>query len=87
MLANKFTESHKFVEGFLYEEHLRNYIYKDIFKKTGLSFDDYIDKPRYEIQLINKVIDNTDSEKAKLNQDIVNNLTGEANKAKKNTTS
>lgn len=87
MLANKFTEAHKFTDGFIYEEHLRNFIYKDIGKKLGMSFDDYINRPRYEIQNINKVIDHLDAEKAKINQSLVDSLSGEVGKNKKDTSS
>lgn len=87
MAGNKFTSKSKFIDGFIYEGRLRNYIYKDIYKHTGMSFDDYLARPRYEIDLIDRVVEQVGKERAKKNQELLDTLSNDANKAKENSTS
>lgn len=87
MAANKFTDKHKFIDGFILEGHLRNFIYKDISKMTGMSFDDYLARPRYEIELINSVVESVAKEKAKNNQQLLDGLKSEVVKSKMDPTS
>lgn len=83
MAANMFTEKNKFLDGHLYEGRLRNFVYKDIHKLTGMSFDDYISRPRYEIELIDRVVEQIGKERSKQNQQVLDKLTTETGKAKK----
>jgi len=87
MAGNKFTDKHKFIDGFIYEGRLRNFIYKDIYKITGISFDDYLARPRYEIDLIDRIVEQVGKERSKKNQDLLNTLSNETSKAKLDPTS
>lgn len=87
MAGNKFTDKHKFTDGYLFEGRLRNYIYKDILKMTGITFDDYLARPRYEIELIDSVVEKVAKEKAKSNQQLLDNLKTEVGKSKMDPTS
>lgn len=53
----------------MYDNYLKIYIFNDIYKKTGLTFDDYLNRPRYEIEAINKIVMETNKEKMKANED------------------
>lgn len=79
------NESERFVSGFIYEGHLRNFLYRDIHKKLGMSFDEYINRPRYEIDLLNKVVGDIDSLKAKSNQNLLDELERNKQQGKKET--
>lgn len=79
MAANKFTEKSKFLDGFIFEGRLRNFIYKDISKVTGMSFDDYLCRPRYEIELIDSIVEQIGKERAKQNQQLLDDLEKQKN--------
>lgn len=48
-----------------------------------MSFDEFIDRPRYEIEMILKVVDNMDQKKNAVNENLLNELANEANAGKK----
>lgn len=56
---------------------------KDLGKKLNMSFDEFINRPRYEIELILKVVDELDKKKNAINENLLNNLANEANSGKK----
>lgn len=82
LVSSRINPAEKFVDGFLYEGHLRNFLYRDIHKKLGITFDDYINRSRYEIDLINKIIEETDSVKAKTNETVLAELSKNKDQAK-----
>lgn len=51
-----FKEAQEHTEKFLLEGHLRQYLYGRIGDTLRISFDDYINRPRYELSVINKVV-------------------------------
>jgi len=64
----------KYLNDYLFDSYLTVFIYKDIGKKLNISFDDFINRPRYEIMNIISVIDETDKLKEKITDTNLNDL-------------
>lgn len=60
------------------------YIYREINKYLGITFDDFISRPRYEIKLILKNINKFLDKKNKLTSEIMENITKENSKITQN---
>lgn len=78
----KFNECEGFHRNFIYESHLRNFIMKDLGKKLNMSFDEFINRPRYEIDIMLEVADSLDRKKNEINNTVLNNLANEVNSNK-----
>lgn len=78
----KMNECEGFTRNFLYEGHLRTFIMKDLGKKLGMSFDDFISRPRYEIELMLQVVDDLDKKKNAVNETLLQDLADGANAGK-----
>lgn len=63
-----------YTKDFLYESYLRTFIFRDIGNKLGISFDDYINKPRYEIESINKIVEEIDARKMRANESALDGI-------------
>lgn len=48
----RYHDCENFIDHFLYESYLEVFMYKNVNKHTGLSFDEFLNKPRYEIEKI-----------------------------------
>ena len=61
----RFNETEKFIDHYLLESYMELFMYKKVAKYMGLTFDQFIDRPRYEIDkmidIIDKFIANEDS--------------------------
>lgn len=62
-----FHEKEKYLDRFLYEGYLTTFIYRDIGRRLNMSFDEFINRPRYEIEMMVKII----NERDKLNQEVM----------------
>ena len=47
-----FQESEQFRDKGLLDNYLETYIYKNVFARTGLTFDEFLNRPRFEIEKI-----------------------------------
>jgi len=59
---------------------MRTYLYKEIGKKLGISFDEFISRPRHQIESIVRVVDEFTKTKEKDTAEIfkkISNPTGE----------
>ena len=74
-----------YTKGFLYDGYLRTFVHLDIGPKLGISFDDYINKPRYQIEAINRVIEEVNAKKAKANQLALDGIENSKQKGPRNT--
>lgn len=70
-----------YTKDFLYDNYLRTFIFRDIGRKLSISFDEYINRPRYQIEAINRIAEEIDNRKQSANSDVLEEL--EKNKAKK----
>lgn len=71
----KFNESENYLKNYIKDNYLTIFLYKDIGKKLNISFDEYLDRPLYEIEAIHRIVDEVDRKKSKMNEAIVNDLT------------
>lgn len=62
------------MHNYLYEKYLSSFMYRNIGTKLNISFDDYIDRPRYDIETINRLADKMDQEKIKANTETLGDL-------------
>lgn len=62
------------MNNYVYDGYLYTFIYRDIGKKLNISFDDFISRPRYEIEKILKIVSDIDNKKAKANQSALDEL-------------
>lgn len=53
---------------------------KELGKKLGMSFDDFLNRPRYEITEMLRVIDEIDKKKNKVNEQVLKELEGSKSK-------
>ena len=71
-----FNEAEKYLDNYLFDNYLNTFLYKDIYPRTGLSFDTFLDKPRHEIEKIFKLVDEYNQKKAAVTSGVVADLEG-----------
>lgn len=69
-----FRKSERVQEGSLYEDYLRNFVHLEVGKNLNLTFDQYVDRPRFEIAAINRVLEDIIKEKVKAYDKAVSGL-------------
>lgn len=69
-----YNASEEYLKDGLFENYVSIYVHKEIYKKLGMSFTDFISQPRYKINSILSVIDDYDKKKMKTNQDLLSDL-------------
>lgn len=62
------------MKDFLYDGYLSTYLYKDLGKKLGMSFDDFLNRPKYEIETIIRIVDEVDKKKNRINDTVLKDL-------------
>lgn len=70
----QFNEAENYLKDYIYDSYLATFLYKDLGKKLNMSFDDFINRPRYEIESILRVVNEVDIQKNKINESILQNL-------------
>lgn len=70
----QFNEAENYLKDSLYEAYLSTFLHRDISKKLGMSFDDFINRPKYEIDSMLKLIDEIDKKKNALNENMLKSL-------------
>ena len=70
----QFQPAEEYMQNYLYDNYLSTFIYRDLGKKLNMSFDDFISRPRYEIEAILRVTAAIDEKKAKTNEDMLKSL-------------
>lgn len=63
------------MKDYIKDNYLSIFLYKDIGKKLNISFDEYLDRPLYEIEAIHRIVDEVDKKKSKMNEALVHDLT------------
>lgn len=69
-----FHEGERYLDRYLYDNYLDTFLYKRIYEHTGLSFDAFLAKPRYEIEKILKKVIAYNDKKSSARQDALDNL-------------
>lgn len=75
-----FNENEKFIDHYLLETYMDLFLYKKVNKYMGLTFDQFIDRPRYEIDKIIIAIDGIMAKEANVGDNALSDL-AKANKA------
>lgn len=73
-------DSERYIDYYLYDAYLETFIYKDIHKLTGLSFDDFLNRPRYEIEKIVRVVDSFRKKESSMTSNALAGLASSATK-------
>lgn len=82
LAAVKFNEGEKFNDHLLLDSYIDLFLYKKVNKYLGLTFDQFIDRPRYEIDKLVTAIERIMVSEANAQQNTLNDL-DKANKAGK----
>lgn len=80
--ATVYHEALEYHDNYLYTNYLLRYMRKDIGGWLKMSFDEFINRPRYEIELIEAAVDRIASEKNAAQQDELDNLNDNMNKTR-----
>lgn len=82
--AIRFNESENFMKEYLYDSYLMTYLHKQIGKLLNLSFDEYLNRPKYQIDAIHRTVDEYNRIKQKAETEEINKLQNAANNAAPN---
>lgn len=63
-----------YLKDFLYDGYLTTYLFKELGKKLGMSFDDFLNRPKYEIETIIRIVDEVDKKKNRINDTLLKDL-------------
>lgn len=67
----------------LYDGYLNVFLFREIGKHLNMSFDDFINRPKYEIEAILRIIDSYSKKKASTENNILNDLKNSVPKTNK----
>lgn len=70
----RFNEAEKFTDHYLFESYMELFLYKKVNKHLGLSFDEFIDRPRYEIDTMITTIDKVSKQEDSVNENLINQM-------------
>ena len=69
-----FQPSEKFHEHSLYRSYLEAYVDGEIHTKLGLNFDEFLNRPKYQIEAMLKVVNTHAERKAKANKQALDEI-------------
>lgn len=81
----KFNKAEKYRQNFLYDNYIKIYAYRGIHQKFGITVDEYLNRPRYEIEELNRIAEEMDKKKVESNDDAMQELEKEHKKLNKPT--
>ncbi|MDD2819517.1 MAG: hypothetical protein PHN51_12075 [Candidatus Nanopelagicales bacterium] len=64
----------KFMDHYLYDAYLDSYMMRDVFKYTGIPFDDFLNRPRYKIDKILQAVDRHRKKESSTTDDVLKHL-------------
>lgn len=62
------------MRDFLYDGYLTTFLMKELGKKLGMSFDDFLNRPKYEITEMLRIVDEVDKKKNKVSEQVLKEL-------------
>lgn len=65
-------EAERYLDKYLFDNYLSTFVYKEIYQRTGLSFDEFLDRPRSDIEKIFKLVDEYNQKKAQIGNNLTN---------------
>lgn len=72
--AVQFNEPEDYLSRTLYEGYLNTFLYRELGKKLHMSFDDFINRPRHEIEMMMRVVEEVDKKRLKVNEGLAQDL-------------
>lgn len=75
----QYHQSENYIDHYLYESYLEVFLYKSVYKNTGITFDEFLDRPRYEIEKILKVLEGFRKKEANITDDAIRKLKKDSN--------
>jgi hypothetical protein len=69
-----FNDAEKYLDNYLFDNYFNTFMYKEIYARTGLDFDAFLDKPRYEIEKIFRLVDEYNKKKSSVAASVTNDL-------------
>lgn len=73
----RFNEAEKYSDHYLYSSYLELYLYKKVNKYLGISFDEFIDRSRHEIDSMVEHIDKIMQKEESLTSSLTQQLTAQ----------
>lgn len=70
----QYNACENYIDHYLYESYLEVFLYKGVYKYTGISFDDFLDRPRFEIEKILRVVEGFRKKEASVSQGAIDRL-------------
>lgn len=70
----QFNKAEEYIKNYLYDAYLNTFIYRELGKKLNMSWDDFINRPKYEIESIIRIVSSIDEKKMKANESVINEL-------------
>ena len=70
----QYNACENYIDHFLYESYLEVFLYKNVYKYTGINFDDFLDRPRFEIEKILYSIEGFRKKESSVNEDALTQL-------------
>ena len=63
-----------YLKNSLYKLYLEVFLNREIHKKLGINFDDFLNRPKFEIEMIMKTLNSYDSKKNKVTDDLLKGI-------------
>lgn len=70
----QFNPSEEYIKDQYYEKYLSTFIYRGLGKKLNMTFDQFLDRPRYEIESMLRVISEIDKKQPEITEKILKDL-------------
>lgn len=70
----QFNPGENYLKDYLYDGYLTTFLFKELSKKLGISFDDFLNRPKYEIEMMMRVVDDVDKKKNRINETVMKDL-------------
>lgn len=74
MALVQFNHAENYLKDYLWDGYLSTFIMKELGKKLGMSFDDFLNRPKFEIVEILRVVDEVDKKKNQVNAQVLKEL-------------
>ena len=69
-----FYEAENYLSDYVYETYLNVYLYNEINKRLNMSFDEFLSRPKCEIEMILKVIQNFNKKTTPIKENLIKEL-------------
>ena len=70
----QYNPAENYLRDFLYDGYLTTFLMKELGKKLGMSFDDFLNRPKYEITEMLRIVDEVDKKKNKVSEQVLKDL-------------